>query len=119
MSQEFKEIIINNKSYVIFNSSAIDQFDILKILGANCALCGSDINNIDTIVGVLLSEAVSKENLAKIHETLSISIREKGKDYPISINDFDTNIFSYYQLIAESIKYNLSDFFTYLSDAKK
>jgi len=118
MSIKTKEVFINNKTYILSNASAIDQFDIVKTLGASFALNYENVNNIDTIIGILLNELLDKQALFNIQEILSQSIEEKGKNYKISIKDFTGEIFSFYRLIAESIKFNLSDFFTYLSSLK-
>jgi hypothetical protein len=119
MSQEFKDITINKKIYSITNISAVDQLDLLHRIGAISSICKDNIDNIDTIIGVLISEYITKEDLFWIQETLSHSIREKGKEHTISINDFTGNIFGYMEIIANAIKFNLSDFFTYLRNAKQ
>ena len=119
MSQEFKEISIKQKAYTITNVSAVDQLDLLQRIGAVSSICKDNIDNIDTIIGVLISEYITKEDLFWIQETLSQSIREKGKEHAVSINDFTGSIFGYMEIIAHAIKFNLSDFFTYLRNEKQ
>ena len=111
-----KQVDVSGIKYNVVEASAIQQKSLLMLVGGRLALnsasSGVEEISIPMVKGMLMTLPESEfDKIATIvmHKTV-----KDGGDKLISIDDFQNKINDYFTLIAESVKVNLQDFFTWL-----
>lgn len=114
-----EQVVVNNTTYHIPQASAAKQFELVQLIGgrvaANMKFTDRPIS-IPLLKGCLVT--IGMETLNKIKDIVMPSICESGKTEAITLDQFQGRIDTYYTLIAEAIRVNLQDFFTYLDNAR-
>lgn len=110
------QITIEDETFNIPRASAVKQKELLTIVGSLTAAATSQTGaEIDTDVLVGLLMRVNGETLTKLENILVNQCMLNGTTTGvITIDHFSNRILSYFRLIAEALKANLQDFFTYL-----
>lgn len=108
---------INGVKYNIVQASAVNQKKLLTLVGARLALnsasSGIEEINIPMVKGLLL--ALPEASLDSVSDIVLHQVAKHGtKDQLITIDDFQNEMNAYFTLLAEAIKVNLQDFFTWL-----
>lgn len=117
-----EHIKVGDMTFVMSESSANDQLELMTLLSAQAsfviASSGVDVVDSNLVVGILTR--CDKSKMDHIARLVLDKTREEGKpELPVDVKTFQGKIMSYYLLIAEAVKFNLDDFFTYaLNDAK-
>lgn len=117
-----EHIKVGDMSFVMSEASANDQLELMTLLSAQAsfviASSGVDVVDANLVVGILTR--CDKSKMDHIARLVLDKTREEGKpELPVDVKTFQGKIMSYYLLIAEAVKFNLDDFFTYaLNDAK-
>lgn len=115
MSQ-IRAITVNSKQYNVSQASAVDQKKLMLLLGAkiafNSAAGGVETINIKMLVGALLS--LDESTFDEISRIVLSRAFVAGEQTPLDVKSFSGAMLDYFQLIAESIAFNLNDFFAWL-----
>ena len=113
-------VMIGDKQYSIAQAPAVKQKKLMLLIGAkiafNSASSKTGIER-DLLIGALTSlpEAVFDEvSSIVLYKTCIV-----GDDALIDIGAFQGGMLEYFQLVAEAIKLNLDDFFTYLDSVNQ
>ena len=119
--KKIEQRTINGTKYNIAQASAVDQKTLLSMLGARLAFNANGTEDVsqlglDFLMGALL--AVPEADLDKISGIVLYKTFVNGTDTPVTVEDFQGGMVSYYTLIAEALMVNLSDFFNWLQVAK-
>ena len=108
-----KQVEVNGKTYNVTQASAIDQKNLLLMVGGRVALnsASAEIDTINTVMmkGILITtppETFDKIAAIVLHKTVL-----HGSSELITIENFSNNMNDYFTLVAEAIRVNLSDFF--------
>lgn len=113
-----KQIEVSGKTYNLPLASAINQKELLTLIGSlitqSAAPTGIEINEV-FLAGVLLN--INADTLLKLENILLKQVVLNGGDKIITIDDFQGAVFDYFRLIAGALKANLQDFFTYLDES--
>lgn len=114
---DIKTVVVCGKTYNIHQASAVNQKKLMTLISGRIALnsasSGIEEINLALIVGVLISTEEAK--LDQIDEIVLYKTALKGEtENLVSIEDFRGNINAYFNLLAEGVKANLQDFFTWL-----
>lgn len=111
-----KQVEIGGKKYNVAQASAANQKKLLSMIGAKVALssAASGTETIDStlLFGAMLS--IPESEFDAIADIVLYKAIENGKTAIVDIGDFQNEVTHYYQLVAEAVVVNLSDFFTYL-----
>jgi len=113
-------ITVGDTKYSVAQAPAISQKKLMLLIGAkiafNSATSKKGIDR-DLLFGALLSSPESVfDEIAEIVLYKTVVV---GKDTIIDAGSFQGGMLHYFQLIAEAIKLNLDDFFTYLDSVNK
>lgn len=112
------QIKVNEKDYNVVRASAVNQKKLMSLVGgivtASTASTGSEIS-VDLLSGTLMM--IPETTLVEIEAIVLNQVVLNGTNDVITIDDFQDNVFSYFRLIAEALKANLQDFFTYLDES--
>ncbi len=112
------QIKVNEKDYNVVRASAVNQKKLMTLIGgivtASTASTGSEIS-VDLLSGTLMM--VPETTLVEIEGIVLNQVVLNGTEHVVTIDDFQDEIFSYFRLIAEALKANLQDFFTYLDES--
>lgn len=115
---QIEQVTINSTCYNIARATAVNQQKLLQISGAKIALnsAAGKVNQIDTklLVGYLLSVPQ-----ATFDQIVSIVLHKTfidGSEDAVSVHDFQNRMIEYYTLVAEAVRVNLQDFFTWLDN---
>jgi len=115
-------IKVSDMSFSVSEASADAQLELMTLLSAQSSfvIASSGVDIVDTGLVVGLLTRCDKTKIDHISRLVLDKIREEGKvEIPVDVKTFQGKIMSYYLLLAEAIKFNLDDFFTYaLNDAK-
>ena len=113
-----KEVTIGSNRYHIAQAPAKAQKTLLSLCGAMCAVNATtaDIIEIDVkfLKGVLIG--IGEERLDQITSIVFSKTYKAGEDRPVDIGDFQGKMGEYLELVANGIKANLQDFFTWLDE---
>lgn len=112
------QLSVNEKTYNVVRASAVKQKELMTLIGgvvtAATATTGSEIS-VDLLAGTLIM--IPGNKLVEIENIVLRQVVLNGTDQTITIDDFQDNAFSYIRLVAEALKANLQDFFTYLDES--
>lgn len=112
---DISKVTVNNTQYNMPQASALKQRKLMTLIGSKIAYASKISKShadLKLIKGLLLS---SDESV--IDEVATITLDrcvKNGNDSVISIDDFQGEMNAYFDLLAEGIKVNLDDFFTWL-----
>lgn len=113
---DIKTLTIGDKSFKIMQVSAVQQRKLLCFVGAitafNTAKSGANEISIDLLKGMLLS--LNPETLDQITDIIFSKCFIDGTEEKVELGHFQGAMNTYLELIAEGIKLNLGDFFTWL-----
>ena len=111
-----KAVTINNVTYNVAQAPADKQKSLMLLIAGVVAMrsATSGIEEIDTklLIGSLIM--MSEDKFDKIANIALYKTVINGETMPIDVKSFQGRISEYFQLIAETVAYNLNDFFTYL-----
>lgn len=110
---------VGGVSYNIAQAPATKQMELLNMVGAAVLAryqqTGAQIDS-NLLLGLLLVMPMEKFNsIASV--VLYKTVKENEKK-PVTVSDFQNQPTNYYLLVAEGIKANLDDFFTYLTSSE-
>lgn len=117
-----KTIVIGDHSFNVAQASAANQRTVMNIISryvmANALALAKMDQKISPsfIKGVLFS--LSESELVKISDLLLAKCTVSGESSLIDIKFFQGKMNTYYSLLAESICYNLADFFSWLDSER-
>lgn len=117
-----KSVSVCGVSYNIAQASAVEQKKLLSMLGANLAMkisvTGNDEVDAKFLAGHLMS--IDESDLDTIAGIVLAKATKHGDSKVVDIKDFQGSVWSYFMLVAEGVKANLDDFFTFiLSEQQK
>lgn len=116
-----KSVEVNGVTYNVPHASAMDQKRLMLLIGAKIALhsASAQVEEIDRqlLLGALTS--LPETVFDDIAGIVLGRVVKHGEQTPVDIGGFQGDIFSYFQLVAECVKVNLDDFFTYLDGVNK
>lgn len=112
-------VTIDGKTYNIAQASAIQQKELMTLIGGRIALnmasSGVDEINVSMLKGALMTSP--SDTLDRIHNIVLYKCTLNNN--LVDIKDFQGQMNAYFTLLAEAIKVNLKDFFTWLEDEAK
>lgn len=114
----------NGKKYNIQRASAVNQKSLLMLIGSRLTIVNANpkspaeaITSNEMLLGVLM--ALGEADFDKVANLVLPKISESGGEQPLSIDSFQGDLMSYMYIIAEAIRENLGDFFTWLKRQKE
>jgi hypothetical protein len=118
-----KSFTVGGVNYNAVMASAVDQDNLLGLLtaglmerGAMLAQMGEQLTD-DALVPMFMAmPASTKQQVAAI---LMGKVVVNGTEQAVTVRDFSGKMVQYNQLLAELLRWNLSDFFTYMADVLK
>lgn len=116
MTGQVKTVKIAKRSYNLVQATAINQKELLLLVGGAISFrSASTRSHVDTafLRGALL--ALDQVSLDKVSSIVLTDGVETGTTEQITVEDFQGRIFSFMELVAEGVAFNLDDFFTYLN----
>lgn len=113
-----KSFTIGGVTYNAAMASAVDQDKLLSLLtvpimdrALGAAKIGQDLGN-DILVPMFMAmHAAMKSQVAPM---LTAMVRINGTNMPVAVEDFGGKMVNYNTLLAELLRWNLSDFFDWL-----
>lgn len=116
-----KQVDVAGRKFNVVQAPANKQKTLLSLIGAGIAMrsVASGVEEIDTamLFGALLS--LKEDSFDEVAGIVLYQTVENGGDAVVDVGAFQGQITTYYLLVAEAIKVNLNDFFTYLDNANK
>jgi len=114
-------IKIGKDTYNLAEASAVQQKTLLSLIGSKAAMfsASSEVDSINTdfVKGMLLS--LPEETFDQISDiVLYKCVKSGGKDL-ITIDNFQSGMNAYLELVAMGVTKNLADFFTYLDGVNR
>jgi len=113
-------ITVGDSQYSVAQAPALKQKQLMLLIGAkiafNSAASKSGIDR-DLLLGALLS--MPENTFDEISTIVLYKTCKVGDDTIVDVGSFQGGMLHYFQLVAEAIKLNLDDFFTYLDNANK
>lgn len=116
-----KSFTIGGVTYNAAMASAVDQDKLLGLLTApimdralGAAKIGQDLGNEILVPMFMAMHSAMKSQVAPM---LTAMVRIKGTNTPVAVEDFSGKMVNYNTLLAELLRWNLSDFFDWLPSA--
>lgn len=119
----FSVTVPNGTTYNVERASAVSQKSLLMLLGARLTILGAQSKDAGkmadtmTLVGVLFS--LGESDFDKVASLVLPKVVKHGGSELVKIDSFQGDMMSYVHLIAESVRENLQDFFTWLQVQSK
>jgi hypothetical protein len=111
-----QQITIGDKTFNIGQADAQSQKKLLSMIGARLAFAvkSSGVKEVDTslLVGNLL--AMDESKFDDVAALVLSRVRVQGSDSPIDLKLFQNHMTDYFKLVAEAVKLNMDDFFTFI-----
>ncbi len=111
-----KTITVGNVAYNVAQAPADRQKKLLLLVGGIVAMraASAKVEEIDTklLVGALMM--LPEDKFDEVAQIVTAQTVINGEKTPIDVKSFQGSMLGYFELIAESIAYNLNDFFTWL-----
>lgn len=114
----------NGEQYNIERASAVSQKSLMQMVGARSLIINAQpktpsdaMSKTETIVGMLMS--FSESDFDKVASLALPKVIKSGGQEPVTIDHFQGSMMTYYFVVAEAIRENLSDFFTWLQVQNK
>lgn len=124
MTAVFSVTTPNNTQYNIERASAVAQKSLLMLIGSRLTIVNANpkspadaIASNEMLVGVLMS--LGETDFDKVSSLVLPKIIKHGDDKPCNIDSFQCDLMSYMYVVAEAVRENLSDFFTWLKHQKE
>lgn len=124
MTPVFSVTTPNNTQYNIERASAVAQKSLLMLIGSRLTIVNANpkspadaIASNEMLVGVLMS--LGESDFDKVASLVLPKIIKHGEETPITIDSFQGDLMSYMYVVAEAVRENLSDFFTWLKHQKE
>lgn len=118
---DIQQIEVEGVTYNVAHAPALKQKTLMLLLGGkiamNSARGGVEEIDVDLLVGSLMT--LPEDTFDKVASITLAKVFKSGDDVPVNVGDFQGSILSYFKLVAESVKVNLNDFFTYLDDVNR
>lgn len=118
-----KSFTIGGAQYNAAMASAVDQDRLMSILSAalleRALTAAKNGVELDNSVLMPMFMAMSQTVKAQVVEILMSKVVINGGDRAVTVADFGGKLVQYNQLLAELLRWNLSDFFDWLPDALK
>lgn len=109
-------ITISSDVYNVTQATAVKQKTLMTLIGAkitiNSAMSGVEEINTQMLKGALLS--LPEDTLDKVSSIVLWKTVKSGDDKLVTLDNFQSGMNDYFTLLAEAVKLNLSDFFTWL-----
>jgi hypothetical protein len=119
MSQ-MKEVVIGSDRFILTQAVAMKQKTLMMLIGNQVSYKTAAARvEIDQrfLEGVLLS--IDESKLDQIADIVLEDCVIKGSTERVDVSFFQGKIFSFLQLVAQGVAYNLEDFFTHLNSVVK
>jgi len=111
-----KQVVIGEKTFAVSHTDAQSQKKLLTLLGSRLALVVSSAKVDEVDVPLLVGNLVSLEE-SKLDQVASLALKRTrvvGSEEPIDVKLFQNHMTDYFKLIAEAVKLNMDDFFTFV-----
>lgn len=113
-----KQVIIGDKTFNVGQADAQSQKKLMSLLGSRLAMVINTTGVEEVSVSLLVGNLISLDE-AKLDQVASLvlaRVRVQGSDTPIDLKLFQNHMTDYFKLIAEAVKLNMDDFFTFVLD---
>jgi hypothetical protein len=118
---DIQSVNIGGEVYNVAQAPAKQQKTLLTLVGAICAgnSAAAQVEeiSIDFLKGVLL--VIGEDKLDKISNIVLPRVFKEGESVCVDIESFKGSMNTYLTLVANAIKINLQDFFTWLDSENK
>jgi hypothetical protein len=118
-----KVFIIGGVQYNAAMASAVDQDRLMSLLSAAvlerfATAAQADVEVDEKVLSMMLM-SMRQEVKAQVAQMLMGRVLINGTERPVTVADFGGKMVQYNQLLAELLRWNLSDFFDWLPSAVK
>ena len=113
---QVKSVKIGKSSYNIVQAIAPLQKTLLLLIGGRLSFrTASTRSHIDQplLIGLLMS--LPENEFDQIADIVLNQCVKSGDTSPIDVDSFQGQVYSYVQLVAEGVAFNLDDFFTFIN----
>ena len=118
---DIKSVNVGGVTYNVAHASAVDQKTLMHHIGTITAMHSArgQVETIDSnmLIGVLL--AIPEATFDAVAGIALCKTVKHGSSETVDISQFQGDMLNYHKLVAEAVKVNLSDFFTYLDDVNR
>jgi hypothetical protein len=118
MNPQIKQFKVGNGSFNLTQAVATKQKSLLQLVGGKLSMRASATRqeiDVDMTCGLLMS--LSENELDQIAAiVLEGAVRSNTTEF-VDVESFQGQIFTFYQLVAEGVAFNLDDFFTFTNHA--
>lgn len=108
------------RQYNVPRASAVNQKSLLLLIGHELdevqlnALKYNAVDSFGTNATLTtMLRRLPEHKFDKVCELVAVGMTPHGAQQPVTIDDFQNNIFEYVSIVAELVRGNLEDFFTY------
>lgn len=118
-----KSFTIGGVQYNAAMASAVDQDRLLSLLAApvieRAYMAAIEGKELDDAIIVPMFMGMQQQSKSQVVEILMGRVLIHGATHPVSVADFGGRMVDYNRLLAELLRWNLSDFFDWLPAAQK
>lgn len=118
-----KAFTIGGVQYNAAMASAVDQDRLMSLLSAavleRFATAAQASVEVDSNVLSMMFMSMRQDVKSQVAQMIMGKVVVNGTDRPVTVADFGGRIVQYNQLLAELLRWNLSDFFDWLPSAAK
>ena len=114
----------NGKQYNIEHASAVNQKSLLILIGSRLTIVNANpkspvdaINSNEMVIGALM--ALGEAEFDKVATLVLPKVVKHGGAETVTIDSFQGDMMSYLYIVAEALRENLGDFFTWLKRQKQ
>lgn len=119
MTPVFSVVVPNGTQYNIERASAVQQKSLLMLIGARLTMISAQpstpndaMGRTEALIGLLMS--LGESDFDKVATIVLPKMVKSGGGDLVTINDFQGDLMSYMHVVAEAVRENLGDFFTWL-----
>ncbi len=111
-----KKVVIRDRTFVVNHADAQSQKKLLSLLGSRLALVIGAAEVEEVSVSLLTGNLISldESKLDTVAELVLRRTRVLNSDEMIDVKLFQNHMTDYFKLIAEAVKLNMDDFFTFV-----
>lgn len=115
-------ITAGKRQFIVTEADAQSQLELMTLLSAQSTYTivstGAEQVDVPLLVGLMTRWDLTL--ITRVAHLCIKNVREvDAPDVLVDVKTFQGDILSYYKLIAEAVKMNLDDFFTYILSAQK
>ena len=118
-----KQFTVGGALYNAAMASAVDQDRLMSLLSAavleRFATAAQSGVEVDSNVLSMMFMSMRQDVKAQVAQVLMTRVFINGTERPVTVADFGGRMVHYNQLLAELLRWNLSDFFDWLPSAAK